>query len=220
MNKLTPQQARALRRRHKHERQAVIFGSLIAALALAGLGATAIYTGAMNAPFLARDFTTPAPDIAAEVVPDPPCPPEGAVSVANASVQIHVLNSTDTAGLATTTAAELTANGFTVLDTGNYPALLRQPARIQFGVSGLAAAFTVAATIEGSTLILDTRQDASVDVVIGEDWPGLTPAAEVTLAFAAPLEGAANCVPLEQAIEDAVPGPTVAPAETPAAPAG
>ena len=34
-----------------HERQAVVFGLLIAALAVVGLGALAVYTGAIDAPF-------------------------------------------------------------------------------------------------------------------------------------------------------------------------
>jgi len=39
-----------------HERQAVIFGVLLAALALAGLGAAAMFTGSLNLPVFAREF--------------------------------------------------------------------------------------------------------------------------------------------------------------------
>ena len=49
-----PDRARALRRRHVHERQAVIFGILLAILAVAGVSAAAIYTGNLNVPFFAR----------------------------------------------------------------------------------------------------------------------------------------------------------------------
>jgi hypothetical protein len=45
-----PDRARTLRRRHMHERQAVIFGVLLAGLALAGLGAAAVYTGTLAVP--------------------------------------------------------------------------------------------------------------------------------------------------------------------------
>ncbi len=52
---------RVLRRRHRRERQAVVFGLLIAALAVGALGAIAIFTGGIEAPF-SRPFTTRAPD--------------------------------------------------------------------------------------------------------------------------------------------------------------
>ena len=51
--RFTPEQARALRRRREHERQTVIFGVLIAALAVAGL--TGVNLGKLiktNMPFL------------------------------------------------------------------------------------------------------------------------------------------------------------------------
>ena len=129
---LTPQQQRVLHRRHKHERQAVVFGALIAALALAGLGATAIYTGAMDAPFLARDFTTPSPDAIPED-PKAPCPPADALPVALPSIQVRVLNSTGISGLAGTASTTLTAAGFVVLEVGNYPMKVTGGSRIQFG---------------------------------------------------------------------------------------
>lgn len=207
---LTPQQQRALRRRHKHERQAVVFGALIAALALAGLGATAIYTGAMDAPFLARDFTTPSPDAVAED-PKAPCPPVDTLPVALPSIQLRVLNSTGTAGLAGTTATTLTAAGFVVLEAGNYPVKVTGGSRIQFGEAGLAAAYTLAAYLDTTTLILDTRQDATVDLILGTEWAGPLDPATVILDPTLPLEAITGCVPLEQARATAIPGPTATP---------
>ena len=48
--------ARALRRRHMRERQAVVFGVLLAALAVIGLGAAAVYTGSLSLPFVEEEF--------------------------------------------------------------------------------------------------------------------------------------------------------------------
>ena len=90
----TPDQAkreRAARRRHKQERQAVIFGVLIAFLAVSGLAAAAVYTGAIDPPF-ERGFTakeseddklTPQPCLAADTLPVP-----------YSSVTVRVLNAT------------------------------------------------------------------------------------------------------------------------------
>lgn len=213
MKQLTPQQQRALRRRHKHERQAVLFGSLIAGLSLAGLGAAAIYTGAMDGEFLDREFTTKTPDVGTVSRPAP-CPPEGAISVAYASLQINVLNSTSRAGLAGTTAELLASRGFATPKTGNFPAPFDGTARLQFGVNGLAGAYTLASTIPDAVLLLDTREDASIDMVLGTKWDTLIPREEVTLTFEQPLVGMAGCVPLEEALADAPVGPT--PTPTPA----
>src|SRR5690606_20311169 len=91
MSQHHPDPARALRRRRKHERQAVIFGSLIAFLALAGLGATAVYTGAMEVSFLERDFTTPEPEDTGPAFAPPPCLAEDTLPVDPATTQIRVL---------------------------------------------------------------------------------------------------------------------------------
>ena len=79
----------------------------------------------------------------------------------------------------------------------------------------MAAAYTVAAQLIEPRLVLDTREDATVDVVLGADFAGMVPADEVTLDPKTPLVGAKGCVALEDAIPDAVPGPTPSPSETP-----
>ena len=215
MKEMTPERARQLRRRHKHERQAVIFGGLVAGLALTFLGATAVYTGAMDADFLARDFTTPTPDFDPSVQPAP-CPPEGAISVAYASVQINVLNATTRSGLAGMTAETLTERGFTVLRSGNYDGSVPGTARIHFGEAGLAAAYTLAATIPDAVLVLDQREDESVDLLLGDKWDTLIPREEVALGFQAPLVGSPSCVPLEQALLTAPAGPVPPTTQPPA----
>jgi hypothetical protein len=188
---------RALRRRHKHERQAVVFGVLIAALAVAGLSAVAIFTGGIEAPF-SRPFTTRAPSAAPSVVP-PPCPPDGTLPVAYAQVQVQVLNATDRSGLAADTAAALTARGFSVVGTGNSPSPVMGVARVSFGAAGVPAAYTLAAHVQGAVLVLDNRQDATVDLAVGSEWVSLLDPAVVVLDPAAPLVGQPGCLPLDQA---------------------
>src|SRR4051812_9007472 len=114
-----PDRQRTLRRRHKHERQAVIFGVLLAVLAAAGLVSAAIMSGTIDAPF-ARGFTEPK-QTPTGTGPRSPCPAPDALPVAYANVMVTVLNSTDRTGLAASVGAELTARGFVVRATDNSP---------------------------------------------------------------------------------------------------
>lgn len=207
--------ARALRRRHQQERQAVVFGSLVAALAVVSLGAVAVYTEAIRAPFLDRGFVTPSSAVTASTLPPPPCPPDGAVPLAYDQVTVSVYNGSDRSGLAGTTADVFASRGFSIGSTGNYPTMINLPAEVLFGQSGVAAAYTVAAQLLNPRLVLDTREDATVDVVLGADFAGMVPADEIALDPSAPLVGVKGCVALEDAIPDAVPGPTPSPTDTP-----
>ncbi|WP_182112313.1 MULTISPECIES: LytR C-terminal domain-containing protein [unclassified Actinotalea] len=215
MEETAADRERRLRRRRQHERQAVVFGSLIAALAVAGLGSAAVYTGVISAPFLDREFSTPPPDAGAAALPPPPCPPEGTLPVQYNTVTINVLNGAGTSGLAGSTRDALTARGFAVLTAGNYPAKLPGTAQITFGEAGLAAAYTLAAHVTTPTLVLDQRADASVDLVLGQEFGSLVESNAVVLDQAAPLTGVAGCVPLEEARAAALPAPA-APEEAPA----
>jgi hypothetical protein len=204
---------RVLRRRHRRERQAVVFGLLVAGLAVGALGAVAVFTGGIDAPF-SRPFTTRAPD-PAESVAAPPCPPDGTLPAAYGSVQVNVLNATNRAGLAAATAQSLTARGFVVLATGNSPSPVPGVARISFGASGVAAAYTLAAHVEGARLLLDNRPDGTVDLAVGEEFVTLLDPGVIPLDPNAPLVGQEGCVPLDQAQVGVAPAPT-----EPAAPAG
>lgn len=196
---------RALRRRHKHERQAVIFGGLIAGLAVVALFSSAVYTGSIPGPFN-RGFSTEAPQISSDA--PAPCPPEGALPVPYGSIQLNVLNGTKTAGLAGTSASDLTTRGFAVLSTGNYATPVPQTARIMFGANGLAAAYTVAAQFDKPLLVLDTREDGTVDVAVGAQYVSLVATDKLTLAPDAPLTPYAGCVSISKITP--VPAPTAA----------
>lgn len=213
-----PDRQQQLRRRHQHERQAVVFGTLVAAMALAGLGAAAVYSNALDVPFLDRAFSTPPPEASDEPAP-PPCPPEGTLPVAYAQIQVQVLNGAGQQGLAGTVATDLTNRGFGVSGAGNYPASYAGVAQISFGQSGLASAYTLAAHVDGAVLVLDQRADAGVDIVLGQSFTTLLDPTTVVLDPAAPLVGPAGCVPLDEAIVDAAPAPTAPGTEAPVEPA-
>ncbi|WP_149205065.1 LytR C-terminal domain-containing protein [Actinotalea subterranea] len=208
-----PDRDRNLRRRHMHERQAVVFGSLVAALAVAALASAAVYTGALSVPFLERDFTSPSPEPTGPNLPDPPCPPEGTLPVAANAIQVSVFNGAGRSGLAAETSTALAGRGFVVLAADNYPARITTTAQITFGEAGIAAGYTMAAYVDGATLVMDKRADATVDLVVGEAFTGLTDPAAVALDPATALTGVEGCVPLETARENALPAatPTAAP---------
>ncbi len=206
---------RVLRRRHKHERQAVVFGLLIAALAVGGLGAVAIFTGGIDAPFT-RPFTTRAPEATAAATP-PPCPPDGTLPVAYGSIQVTVLTATSRSGLAGQTAEALTARGFAVLGAGNSPSPVADVARISFGAAGVGAAYTLAAHVEGARLTLDARADATVDLALGNEFASLLDPGVIPLDPATPLVGQEGCIPLDQAVAALAPPPTAPATEPPPA---
>jgi hypothetical protein len=192
---------RMLRRRHQRERQAVIFGSLIAGLAVVTLGAAAVYTDSISLPFLDRDFTTPAPD--ADALPVAPCPPPDTKPVAYTETKITVLNGSGQSGLAKKTADALGARGFAVVSTGNSKRISENN-QIRFGEKGIAAAYTLAGQLAAPVLVLDKRDDASVDLILGPSFPGLLDPTEVTLDPNAPLAGSSECLPLAEVLPDAL----------------
>lgn len=214
----SPERQRMLRRRRKHERQAVVFGSLVAGLALAGLGAAAVYTETISVPFLERDFSSPEPGGTGAALPPPPCPPEGTLPVQYNAVQVNVYNGGGRSGLAGETSESLTTRGFVVLTAANYPAELPTSSMITFGEAGLAAGYTLAAHLPQPLLVMDQRTDATVDLVVGTEFGQLVEPTSVVIDPAAPLVGVPGCVPLEEARAAAPPAPTPATAPTPSAP--
>ncbi|HEY0215428.1 MAG TPA: LytR C-terminal domain-containing protein [Cellulomonas sp.] len=204
---------RQRRRRHMHERQAVIFGVLLAGLGVSALGAAAVYTGSLDLPFLSRGFSSPEPTGLAAA--DSPCPPEGATPVPYGEVLVNVYNGTSRIGLAGDTADALTARGFAIGTEANASAQgytgFEGTAQIQFGTTGVAAAYTLAAQFDSPLLVLDARADASVDVVVGASYNALVAAADVALATDQPFASPAGCIPLDQVAPVAVPTPTTPP---------
>lgn len=212
---LDPERARAVRRRRVHERQAVVFGVLLASLALAGLGAAAVYTDTIDVPLLARDFSTPSPTAGLDVVA--PCPPAGAVPVPVQQVTVNVYNGSGRPGLAGSTLQDLQARGFVPGATGNTAEPVKGVGRISFGAAGVTSAYALWDHLDDVTLQLDDRADATVDLAIGETFVDLVALEEVLVDPALPLPTPTGCVPLEQMTPVPVVGPAPPDAEGAAA---
>lgn len=207
--------ARKRRRRHVHERQAVVFGVLLAGLGVSALGAAAVYTGNLELPFLSRGFSTPEPTGIAAA--DSPCPPEGATPVPYGQVTANVYNATNRVGLAGDTADALRSRGFAVATENNakaagYTSGYSGTAQIQFGTAGVAAAYTLAAQFDSPKLVLDARADATVDIVVGTSYNALLAAADVQLQPDQPIPAPEGCIALDRVTAVPQPVPTAAPA--------
>ena len=200
-----------------HERQAVIFGVLLAFLALAFVTAAAVYTGNLDLPWASREFTSePTPSVTHNPAV---CPPAGALPVAAAQITINVYNGAGTSGLAKTTGDALIERGFVVQTETNAISSYTGTARISFGIQGIAQAYTLAAHVDDAELQIDTRQDATVDITLGNEFLAIKAADKVTLDPAVPLVGPAGCLPYDEFVASAPP-PTAPVAGSTTTPAG
>lgn len=201
-----------------HERQAVVFGVLLAGLAVAGVGAAAVYTDTIDLGAFDRGFSSPAPT--ATTTDQVVCPPAGALPVGYDQITVTVLNGSGAAGVAGQTAEDLATRGFVIAGTGNATTQLDGTVRLSFGVNGIAAAYTLAAQFTDPILTFVAREDAAVDVTVGSTFQGLVAVEAVTLDPAVALTGPEGCKPVEELLAEATTAPTTAaetPVETPAA---
>jgi hypothetical protein len=204
--------ARELSSRHRRRRQAAVFAVLVLLVLGTGTTAAGVYSGWWEWPPWQGE---PAP--VRTVVA---CPTPEVTAAAVADVALTVLNSTDRAGLAGATAAELTARGFTVGGVGNDPAPEPLPgtAVVRHGPEGLLAARTVAAQVDGATLQDDGRAGSAVELSLGQAFAGLRPPEAAAAAVApAPVASPAGCVAPTPATTESAP---VQPAASQPAPTG
>ena len=71
----------------------------------------------------------------------------------------------------------------------------------------LAHAYTLAAHYPDPGLVLDARQDATVDLSVGADFEDVVDPELVGLSGEVPLESRPGCVPVEQITPRALPVP-------------
>lgn len=201
-NATPPDKARQLRLRHKRERQTVVFGVLVAAMAVAALLAVAIYNGTISGPF-AVPFASAS--VSADTVSTPPClVNESAKPVAYKKIKLNVYNASDHKGLAATAASALEQRGFQVLSTGNSTAAV-SGVRISFGEKGISRAYTLKAHFADAVLYYDARTTATLDVTLGQNYDGLVDEDTVALDPSTPLENLPGCVPADQLTPAAAP---------------
>ncbi|UFU03372.1 LytR C-terminal domain-containing protein [Ruania suaedae] len=191
----TPAKARAARRRHMQQRQTVIFGALILAMLLVGLGAGAVWVGVLPSPVNVA-INAPEPTATTDAGP---CPPADATYVPLTEVSASVLNGTSTSGLASEVGNELGERGIAVSRTANAPSQFAGTAQITSGQDGLAAAFTTAVLIPDAAIVVDDRADQTIDIVLGASYDSLRPADEVDVDPEVEIPVPQGCTPLSTA---------------------
>jgi hypothetical protein len=105
------------------------------------------------------------------------------------TVSINVYNSTDRTGLAAATAATLAKRGFVVGTIANDPLgkHIAASAELRHGSKGTKNAQLLKFYIAGAKLVTDDRTDASVDVVLGEDFSKVRSPAAVEALLKKPV---------------------------------
>jgi hypothetical protein len=90
-------------------------------------------------------------------------------------VTLNVYNATDRPNLAASTAKTLTKQGFTIARVENDPLsqYLEGAGQVRHGEAGTAAATLAATRLSGAEMVMDNRNDATVDIVLGEGFKGL-----------------------------------------------
>lgn len=179
----------------------MVFGLIIAFLVILGLGALAVYTETIDAPFAEPIYTPSAQStsIAPACLPTDEDSPEGVLPMAYDKVRVRIFNAADDRfALAGAADDVLSDRGFDVRDTGDFPRLIDGPSEIRYGAEGIVQAYTLAAQFEDVELVMDDRGGKFVDLLIGVGWTEPVPPEEVTLSADEPLTNLPGCVPAEE----------------------
>ncbi len=219
-------------RRHRRERQFLVFGLLVGVLVAISAIALAAYQGRIDPPVNAA-FQTPNPEFETTVtVPCPPADIGGAenMPLAPEQVAVRVRNGSDKTGLARDTLAVLSGRGYVATTPGatNWDnRTYADSIRIQFGVEGLRQAYTVARNFPTVEYVLDTREGAVVDVILGATFdvkqmrPPYAPELDATVPLVAPTlclpvgrtpkQPAPHIIPVDPLAPVASPSPSPSP---------
>lgn len=187
--------ARAKRRKRLQQRQTVIFGSIIAVLLGTVLFAGVVWAGIVPSP-IDVELNTPEEVEAPRVTQ--PCPPEGATPVPFEEISVNVLNSTNTSGLGARTGDALRNLGLTVETIGNASDTYLGSAKILVGPEYVEYAYTVAGLISDAQIVIDTRTEAFVDVVLGSGFTEVRSSEDFALDPDEPIPAPAGCMPLTE----------------------
>jgi hypothetical protein len=175
------------RRRHPAATTAIVVLMMLVLFG-AAFGAVRLVRGGGDSPDAGA--TTPGPCVTTTVRPGLVLPKPGQVTA-------NVFNATSRAGLARRTSDQLKSRGFVIAKVANDPLgkSLTTVAEIRYGPAGLANAQLMRYYVQGATLVLDKRADATVDVVLGAKFVAITPqpVVDTNLAKPVPTASGAGC---------------------------
>lgn len=152
--------------------------------AVAALALLAIAAGS----WAAWTYTTgQEPSVRAQPRRSCPAPVATLTGAAPGQVRVNVYNATDRRGLAARVAGQLERRGFRVKKVDNDPAgrTVTSAAEVRHSASEARAARTVAAQVGAVVEVLDGRENATVDLVLGAAFTRLSTAEDAAAALAA-----------------------------------
>lgn len=195
-------------KRHRRDRQIVVFGLLAVVIAFIAFVAAAVYQGRMTSP-INYGFVTPSHDDfeTAITLPCPPASGDEALPMPANEISFRTLNGTDERGLARSFLEDLSGRGFVGIQATNWNQKYEGLVRIQFGKEGLRQAYTIANQFTEAELVYDNRDGKVVDVILGQKSinanlrPLYAPELSPTLELTAP----GQCLPID--LIAPVPGP-------------
>lgn len=181
------------------QRQTVIFGSVVAVLLGSALFAGAVWAEIIPPPF---ELELKSSEPTEPPVVTQPCPPEGATPVEFSEISVNVLNSTKTSGLGARTAEDIQAFGVNVETVDNATDLYLGSAKILVGPEYLDVGYTVADLIPDAQIVIDTRTEPFVDIVLGSGFSEVRSEDDLLLAADEPIPAPEGCVPAESEAEE------------------
>ncbi len=184
--------ARAEYRKRTQQRQTVIFGSIIAVMAILLVFGTLAWSGLLPLPFN-REFSQP-PDETAVA-----CPVEGAAPQDPSTITVVVFNATNQTGLAGRVGTSLAETGVLVSETANWSGEdLLEPVRLYSSPSGVNTAYTLRAFFPEASVHVDPNLTSEVvEVVLGTSYSEMVEA-PTEEQFTLAMEAIPGCVPLEE----------------------
>jgi len=185
-------------------RQTLIYGLLVAALVVVGVASWGMFTGRIDSWWGGGFSAKPSPSVAAG---PQPCPLEDTSTFPEpATVTVNVLNASDRSGVAKATADTLVELGFVAsaanAKTGPYDGAIKVVA----GPTGVDNAYAVLKVLPAkSVLELDTREDATVDVILGAEADAIDPPDQIDYVAGDPIEPVKGCVATQKILESLLP---------------
>lgn len=187
---------RQLYRRKRQQRETVVFTISAALMVIALLVGMLMALGIIPLPF-GNTFSEKKPVARISQVP---CVPEGSKPTDPKDSTVVVLNGTDKAGMATEVAGNLKGRGYKIGETGNAPTgEFTGAARIRTGTSGVAAAYTLAVAVPGSSVVLDGTASSGLELTLGNEFAKLEDTKHVEQILKKEgLKSPRTCLPIGQ----------------------
>ncbi|MDR3201992.1 MAG: LytR C-terminal domain-containing protein [Bifidobacteriaceae bacterium] len=171
-------------------------------LSAVGVSSYRMFTGAEE-PFFTAPFTSPSP-VVLDFGPTP-CPASvDAKYPAPKKVTVNTLNASALQGAAAAASQSLETRGFKTGEVKNAGIDFAGTILIRTGAKGVDRAYTLLAHAPAdAVLAFDARDDDSVDLVVGEEYEGLRPVAEVAVESGAVIETPPQCTPVAELVASA-----------------